>query len=134
MGAKILHDLIVIMVIICVWATTGLSKDDIRIHMANNLGPGREIDIYCSLNGVAITTQQVPDTWSCQWWFKREFPLLLQCQANTKGAKQLDFLGFAMDSSNSCDYDGAGNCDWNFTPGAVFQKRSGNWVFRFKWP
>lgn len=134
MGERKLHGLIVILVIICGRTSSGLSKNDARIRMINNLGPDTILDIHCIVNGQSKGHQHVPYKWSCQWWFKLDFPTLMQREVNTKGAKQLLFMGFAMDSSDSCHYDGAGNCYWQFTAQGMFQKRSGEWVFRFKWP
>ena len=120
--------IILIMVIICSCATTGFSKDA-HVYMTNNLGPDTVINLHCLKNGKEMGHQQIPFNWTCQWWFSLYYPGILQCDANMKGAKQLDFLAFNV-SRDSCN----NGCRWKFTPGGVFQLIDGKWVFRFNWP
>lgn len=127
MDVRILHGLVLIMVIISVCATTGLSLG-IHVHMSNNIGPDAIIDLHCMVDGKSQGHQQIPFNWTCQWGFRVEAHRL-QCEANMQGAKQLNFLAFNTYRDSCID-----NCDWKFTPEGVFQLIKENWVFRFNWP
>lgn len=131
MEMKKLHGLIVVMVTICLCATSGLSVKDARIHMINDLGPDAVIDIHCQVDKKDLGHQQISYNWECQWWFNQFYPSDLECEANMPGAPQLSFMAFSI---ISCHYDGTGNCDWKFTPQGLFQQISGKWEFRYKWP
>ena len=109
-------------------ASAGLIKY-VHVHMTNNLGDGTIIYLHCLRNSKEMGHQQIPYNWTCLWKFKQRANLILLCDANLQGAKELRFVAY-NNSMDSCK----DNCDWKFTQQGVFQYDNGEWKFRYTWP
>ena len=63
------HTFILIIVIISLCATTGLSADA-HVYMTNNLGPDTFIAVHCANNGKEMGQQDIPNNSEIEWKFR----------------------------------------------------------------